>query len=141
MGPLKLTDKTATAAATDPDDQSNAERLNLEALLDDIKAGRLLNVTKALASETDTQTINPAHWSFVARQLQQAGYTDLAHAVFQRMYQSGVFTTEVAFSLVTRALRNEEMDLAAGLASRFVARMDERETRSEEHTSELQSLG
>lgn len=128
MEPLKLTDKTATAAATDQDDQSSAERLNLEALLDDIKAGRLLNVTKALASETDTQTINPAHWSFVARQLQQAGYTDLAHAVFQRMYQSGVFTTEVAFSLVTHALRNEEMDLAAGLASRFVARMDERET-------------
>jgi len=118
----------STADVTERDNHPNAERRNLEALLDDIKAGRLLNVTKALARETGAQSINPVQWSFVARQLKQAGYSDLAHAVFQRMYQSGVFTTEVAFNLVSRALQSEEMDLAAGLARRFVARMDGRES-------------
>lgn len=101
---------------------------HLKELLEDIKSGHLLKVTHALSQEFTEASASPEVWSFAARHLQQAGYSDLSHAVYQRLLQAGFLTQDVAYHLIKNALAKGDREQAAEVALRLLARNPQADT-------------
>ena len=101
---------------------------HLKELLEDIKSGHLLKVTQALSQEFTEASASPEVWSFAARHLLQAGYSDLSHAVYQRLLQAGFLTQDVAYHLIKNALAKGDREQAAEVALRLLARNPQADT-------------
>ena len=91
-------------------------------LLADIKSGELLKVTQTLTQEFGEASSSPDAWSFAARHLRQAGYKDLSRAIYLRLLHAGYLSHEVGFNLIQSALDESQVEEAAELAERLVAR-------------------